>query len=628
MGYSSRSFVIFLIIVIVAVVFIVVTIGVINRIFYTNRQGVPGPLQGPCTSNSDCATNLSCDLPTSTCRYNLGVTCEIATDCLTGDYCSGVCVNGPFGALQQPCPCNAGLICANSNDNPAALICLLPGDAPCSANDQCVSNKCEDGKCKNPRNDGDTCVTNDNCASNNCSFYPGSTIGYCQAQGINTGDIGSICNKGAPCSVNSICFGNTCTSAIQGMSSVCTNISLCALPMNCLSTTDGKPCTSDDCGATAYSCEFTISNNIDPNTCNMNDCITTQTCSNNVCYNQSGQGCYSNSNCTSGVCSNTGIISQLSFNNSLPIGATVFGWTSLYPTPPNTSVKRIFSLMVQGTKNIYIVSNTGLYRRDTNAWTLIAPYTLTGQGPNGTLLDAAGQDNLLLIVYHQGVNITVYQATLPNTTLTPYNVQGLPGLPGTQYDTSNTPININSIDITSGNYVGLGDNNTKLYSKSDSDKLYTKIKDTDGSGVTNNDATGNKIRFYSNPAPTGITNYPQTLNVGYITNLNSDGCNLSAVVGFNGIIRGEESARIYYPVFPYPNCVDFSVSDYALFSVPVVGLESGYMILTAQDNITNMYYLYTVTAGVCDPIPTYVDINAAVWCDVDGFYLYQSGTCS
>jgi len=95
-------------------------------------SGVVGPLPfGYSCKGASCAAGLICDPATTLCKVEPGQPCSQYGDCGTGFYCSGVCVSGSHGGLNQSCPCNSGLVCSPNPLQPSDLICPGPQGFPC-----------------------------------------------------------------------------------------------------------------------------------------------------------------------------------------------------------------------------------------------------------------------------------------------------------------------------------------------------------------------------------------------------------------------------------------------------------------------------------------------------------------
>ncbi len=90
---------------------------------------VPGG--GICNVNGDCAGG-TCDLPTHLCGKSLMAGCATASDCAT-HYCTG---------MNQCAPCTMDGDCVSQKCDTVFGICLLPTDAPCTADLQCKLGTC------------------------------------------------------------------------------------------------------------------------------------------------------------------------------------------------------------------------------------------------------------------------------------------------------------------------------------------------------------------------------------------------------------------------------------------------------------------------------------------------------
>ena len=177
--------------------------------------------------------------------------------------------------------------------------------------------------------------------------------------------------------------------------------------------------------------------------------------------------------------------------------------------------------------------------------------------------------------------------------------------------------------------VLLGATDNSVYSKKSSDVKYGKVKITNKNGITNEDLIGTLPRFYSGAPPKGEPTWPQTLNISLIeANLEADGCKFTAAIGFNGNLRGDSVSRVYYPIYPVKTCIDFTVYNYGIYSDPVLGIEDGFIAITAKDSLTGQVFFYSVVGGTSNVLSSWIDDSAVVYADVNGFYLYTKGTCA
>lgn len=121
------------------------------------------PAGGSCRDASyACADDLYCDTRTSTCQPYVarGQACAHATyacdDDLFCDAASGTCMLYPEAGAS--CAASSGS-CADDLYCDDAAICRRPGQAgaPCSADEACASDVCNEGTCADRASSGDTC---------------------------------------------------------------------------------------------------------------------------------------------------------------------------------------------------------------------------------------------------------------------------------------------------------------------------------------------------------------------------------------------------------------------------------------------------------------------------------------
>lgn len=279
-----------------------------------------------------------------------GDICNIKEDCPDGFYCSGRCVNGPYGGELQYCPCREGLSCVNGPSGTwvCSNVCTTNADCP-SDRPICYSNVC----IKKVAN-ASPCLFNEECESNNCSYN------FCQPQGIVSGLSLALCFPGYPdprtntvekpgCSSVLTCEDGFCQTPGLTLGSVC-NKQDCIKGLECL-TVSGSLCSNS--GDICY-CSYPSSND-----CKINKCPDFLECVNNNCLNSTGLPCQTNSSCASGTCLSNNSASLFYFLNN--------GWVKVDSVPPYP-VKRFFvcdtsSLYPNG--NTYTFSNNTIYINST-----------------------------------------------------------------------------------------------------------------------------------------------------------------------------------------------------------------------------------------------------------------------
>lgn len=174
-----------------------------------------------CTSNSDC-NGLGplpfCDTLRGICtmgrRQQLGGTCQLDGDCMTG-YCSGdVCSNTPPTACSTPEDCDSQSFCQWPTYRCAAKQAI---GGYCNGPLACQSNYCTSiitlvpGVCTECTGDveySDThfCDIRHNATCSNAFFYPS----FAYATGLPTGVITPKRETGSPCYDDACCLSNNC----------------------------------------------------------------------------------------------------------------------------------------------------------------------------------------------------------------------------------------------------------------------------------------------------------------------------------------------------------------------------------------------------------------------------------
>lgn len=164
------------------------------------------PLGGACDPGDQdlvpCPRNSACDPATRTCLGNVGATCKVDTECVTGSCAGNVCaIKGPALAPGDPCEgtCPAPLQCSATSKR-----CVEPMGRPCSDNNQCATGLCAEGLCARPEllrdctRDG-ICGVDQKCIEfqpglNRCVWKPGhacTSSAECSSRWCN----GGICTR-------------------------------------------------------------------------------------------------------------------------------------------------------------------------------------------------------------------------------------------------------------------------------------------------------------------------------------------------------------------------------------------------------------------------------------------------
>ena len=191
------------------VLLLVILLSTVILFYLSSKNSVSAivPLTSPvgllyqCTDYT-CQEGTTCD-SSGLCKLDIGSKCQLASDCVEGSYCSGVCVSesrqpGVFtGDPGSPCPCGTGMVCN-------VTTCKRQSGFQCTLDSDCLSNDCSGGTCASGSSLGNVCVTNSDCISGNCS------LGICQQAGIVTGQSGSVCSNSG-CVQGLTCRNGTCS---------------------------------------------------------------------------------------------------------------------------------------------------------------------------------------------------------------------------------------------------------------------------------------------------------------------------------------------------------------------------------------------------------------------------------
>lgn len=344
-----------------------------------NRQQTISGFNQVCTNTTICGSGLTCQPTngnnTGICKQPLTGPCLTLNDCNTSgpngaNVCQitstnpiGFCARTNVGNLNGACPCtsDSGLTCTSF---PTGDVCKLSPGQECSLNSQCSVGICANGVCSIGKSIGQPCSTGQCVVGLSCS------LGWCQTNGITTGNAGAYCeppsdNLNIPgCNGGLSCINNSCQVSTNILGDVCSLDLACAPPLNCVYSN----------GQTTGTCYFPTS----VNSCVSNTCIPNFTCNDmqstsTQCLANKGQACNINGNCLSDNCG---------FLPSMYTWDTGNQW-SVIPVmlPENLLVEWIQTRYISDTQiQVWITNEIGLYygiyNRNTNvvgAWSLIIP---------------------------------------------------------------------------------------------------------------------------------------------------------------------------------------------------------------------------------------------------------------
>lgn len=655
---TASEFLIYLVIILVVVLTIVVVIITLslNRHVPAPADTIPttGAFLAQCaTSTSSCQTNqgLSCDPMSYLCKKTSGQACESASDCVSGLICSGVCTPGPYGELNQPCPCNTGYSCDTSQ---ALHVCKGEGGTTCTTNADCLSDDCQSGQCTSGIANASPCTSNAQCSSKNCSN------GFCQPPGVATGTVGASCTGlcttvvGATCSADLSCQckngpqqPGTCSTTTSGILSLCSTVNACSSELVCYQSVTGggaELCTGSDC-----SCRFPYT---EPNFPPIGiECIEGMVRNAGTCQNTPGLGCQASFNCASGLCSGPAVVSRYQFEASLtptsflgsvattirPLQGTLSPWPNLQPrrfliVPDSDGVLEDLYLIDPAIG--IISSQVDLEGNLRSPWSLIL-----ASSPNRQVLDAAYNGSQWLFVIRDTTTPNTFDLVYSSTNfvnLVPFNVQTGIGLPGTQYTTGNTVITIDYIDYSRANSTSPGNDvlltsGSTVYRKLSSETHYSipTIVGGDHNGQPITVITGPAMFYYDNgenmtaPGPpvcpsTSSNNpvqCPSSYNIGFISSYTTH----SQILNFSGDIAGWAT-----PIDTFTS-VNYQTYQYGIYSDG--NMSTGGVVITLN-NTSNGPVVALTTHGQTAIVPGWVGPQSLVAVGRSGFYLFSPASCA
>jgi hypothetical protein len=567
-----------------------------------------------------CGIGLSCDATTQLCKSNPGELCVEAADCANGYYCSGLCVTGPYGPVNNNCPCDSGLLCVTNSEGITGLsICKINVGGVCYLNDQCINGICgktggsTSGICTGLLPEGEACLEDFNCAQvtlpSQLIVNQHCSLGYCQQINIVTGAPGSYCDfvgntpAGPYCNTENTCLNNRCLPNTQTFGNGCGLVTGCVDHFTCI-----DELTSLTCGTTLNCiCELNIND-----VCSNGLCMGGSTCVSGVCIGLANMGCEERSMCVSNNCnidistimtvqnstSNTGIINSIN-------GSTGLNWVNDSYLPNGVYVKRLMGYTNSTGENLYMLSyDTNIYSLNGGLWTKIINGQINLNG--AVIIDSSFTEALkLVLVSYPDVNFAVNNIVHSvvyeyiSGGLVAFNVIPKIGYPdGVQYYNGNEIFGT-EIDVSGSGDVLLNTTSSVFVlptGSTGSQYVIARQTSLNSYGDQLNEVT--MPRFYFDIPEVGsggvIIDFPSSSNISFIAEYIYNGIDYGAVLQFVGNIQG---------VF-YPNPINSStvplnepkVIEYSIFSpvtgYPVLGMRSStiLMIVYYQD----IFYYDTV----------------------------------
>lgn len=615
-----------------------VLIIIIMLIVIPNAQTPPqypianGYFMSSCAQNN-CNDGLICDGTDFICRYGTGSSCESAFDCGPELTCSGVCVAGPYGGLDQYCPCNTGYKCQINNNGPN--ICKGVSGTVCTRNSDCISNvcKCDDQDtciCMSGNPNSYPCTKNSDCSSNNCDGA------FCQPSGIITGTLGASCagdclpvpsgESGASCSGNTTCvcvYGTdtpgVCIQTNQGIGDTCSTHKICSNNLICYNS-NGSKCESNDLNC---QCLFPYTN---PNTPVQNICISGMAPRSSLCLNDTNLGCNSGTMCFSNSCIGPPVTAVYNFfkdNSNLNTDFLSATTTSLIAgfTGPNPQIipYKMFATSNNLIDTIYLIDrSSGFYsitydtsQNKSGSWTQWFPNNTS----YGLLDDVSYSGSTFLVSFSN----SLYLWDMSSNLFTLFNN-------GIQYTIQNSqyiPLTVDYLSISSSNDIIISSQGT-IYIKQSSNTYYdiAIIQGGPMNGLPIINTFGPPSFYYD----TSGINYHNISFVSNYTDNIDNSISYQQILQFSGSVAGQIA-----PVDIFGN-LQYKVFDYNIYSPtletddtsPGMTSASIIMLTTTTTGLNVVALNYSGTTAI---VP--YNFNETSRCAVtnNAFYIISKASC-
>ena len=635
---------------------IFVLIGIVALAYsFSSRNTVPttsvdinqGDLYNICFQNQ-CTGNLSCDGITGICKKNIGSTCSSSSDCAYPAYCSGVCVTGDHGKLNQNCPCDSNLTCVKSSSK---YVCKLNGGQTCSSSSDCASLSCVNNICQTgfpkgyPCNNNSQCIIGDICSN-----------GFCQNSQTPTGTVGSSCTtgctniSGATCGNNQICKCTTsnspgiCVIADNGIYDNCNVDKLCSQFMNCYAP-NGNLC-GNNVGcicSTPYE---------DPNKVAIS-CINGMTESMGQCYNNAGLGCDLTLQCAGSCTDNNPSLVQIVFANASNfVGSDNMQIRRLNMLPTVSATQsniQIFGTSIGDSDIIYAGGNglwvnlkkNGSSQFSISEQLIVNTYNIGNRTATyicGCIYNDIAVNAITLLVAFREVGpdgdyYVLYtcpgaNGPLPYSSFTPFNVTPGLGYPGTQRSSTGV-LTVNNLSVSgttsSVKNVMISTNNSG-YLKKSTETIYS-IPTTVSTHPELLTGVINKVIFYHDilrgeidPIVCPPSNFNDKVLCPHENNY--------AYVKIGEDIKFSGSMSLYNGPTDVFNNVEYNVYDYSMASKGGILNGSGITLANASAHgqpIGNMAVL--TYQGINLQIPYRVGNSFKCLTTANGYYIFSPSSC-
>lgn len=563
-------------------------------------------------NEGQCQDGLQCDPYSGFCKSPVGGGCNISSDCVAPAYCSGVCVIGPHGGLNQNCPCDSGYLCVATPF--AASVCKGGGGATCGYNSDCASEVCLGASCNSSDCSGGTCqagpalgsqcLTNSQCGTGQtCSIFRATNQGFCQNSGVSTGTQGAACGPEqgrAPCNDGLVCSHlGICAVSTTGLLLPCSDTSICPTGQVCLDQT-GQNCTGS---CTTGICHVPYP---DPNALS-GLCAGGMLPEFDTCLNGVNLGCESSQVCGPGLlCTGSSALVKYFFDQANIQGTKKISLAaSTNPTNMSLAVKKLFtpnntefldtvlrnwihascaptsscgtspSLQKGLWGYLDIPGSAPFLGIKPRTWTNIIPYIQTRNGRTLTYLDSVnltinGIGNFYLALFAESDGGVTYP--------TLYNVKTLGGTPEPVYFPWGT---------TTSPWPGI-----PMYNGSVIPAIFVEAGQGQLVTLTGSDGDGYVGNFFDHSFTTRIPGVTGPMRIYSPTGY--------SYIGADGLIHLSDSPELF-PLDPM-GLVQYQVIDYDILR-PVTVTPSAIAVCRASVGGTSNYQVVSLSAGLMSPLP-------------------------